>query len=400
MTAAPRPLAPPGLPTRLKPLFEASYPRFSAAEMARRRAAIAAVMDRVGVDHVLIYGAQRVGGVIQYLTQWPVTAEAAGVVSQASPVALFIQFHNHVPQAHRLAEAELEWGGESCIRRAIATLKARGAGRDRVGVIGPLGFRAHGELSAEFGRIADLNPAYTELRLIKSAEEIDRLRVAAHLSDLAIAALQRALRPGLSERELGAVVEGAYLPWGGQNQIHYFGVTPMAAPEVFVPAQFASSRRVEAGDVVLAEISAAFWDYAGQVLRSFAVGREPPPLYRDLHDAADRAFDAVAAVLRAGATPAQIVAAAGVIEEAGFTTCDDLLHGYGGGYLPPVLGSRSRPAAGPLPALTFAAGMTVVIQPNVIAPAARAGVQTGELVLITETGIERLHGAPRGFLRV
>jgi hypothetical protein len=27
----------------------------------------------------------------------------------------------------------------------------------------------------------------------------------------------------------------------------------------------------------------------------------------------------------------------------------------------------------------------------------RAGVQTGEMVLITETGIERLHSFPRGF---
>jgi hypothetical protein len=29
----------------------------------------------------------------------------------------------------------------------------------------------------------------------------------------------------------------------------------------------------------------------------------------------------------------------------------------------------------------------------------KAGVQTGELVLVTETGVERLHRAPQGFLR-
>ena len=65
-----------------------------------------------------------------------------------------------------------------------------------------------------------------------------------------------------------------------------------------MPAQFPSTRRVQAGDVVFAEISAAFWDHSGQVLRSFAVGAEPPPLYRDLHAAADAAFDAIAGVLR------------------------------------------------------------------------------------------------------
>jgi Xaa-Pro dipeptidase len=88
-----------------------------------------------------------------------------------------------------------------------------------------------------------------------------------------------------------------------------------------------------------------------------------------------------------------------VIEDAGFTTDDDLVHGYGGGYLPPIIGSKSRPA-GKLPELTFKAGMMVVVQPNVISKDGKAGVQTGECVLVTRTGFERLHNAPRGFARV
>jgi len=150
---------------------------------------------------------------------------------------------------------------------------------------------------------------------------------------------------------------------------------------------------------VVAEISAAFWDHPGQVLRSFAVEEDPPKLFRDLHAAADAAFAAIAAVLKDGALPQQVVDAAGVIEEAGFTIIDDLLHGYGGGYLPPVLGCRSRPGVS-VPEEPFRAGMTVVIQPNVVTPNGEAGVQTGELVLITKTGIEPLHAFPRGFLTV
>jgi hypothetical protein len=73
-----------------------------------------------------------------------------------------------------------------------------------------------------------------------------------------------------------------------------------------------------------------------------------------------------------------------------------LLHGYGGGYLPPILGSTSRPS-GPIPAEPFRAGQTVVIQPNLVTRDSKAGVQTGEMVLITETGIDRFHAMPRGF---
>jgi Xaa-Pro aminopeptidase len=173
----------------------------------------------------------------------------------------------------------------------------------------------------------------------------------------------------------------------------------MSNPSVPVPRQYASTRKVQSGDVVFSEISAAFFDHAGQVLRSFTLGAGPTPLYRELHAAADAAFDAIAGVLRHGATPAQVIEASGVIEDAGFTIIDDLLHGYGGGYFPPILGTRSRPA-GPVPEEPFEAGMTVVIQPNVVTTDFKAGVQTGELVRITQTGIERLHAFPRGFVRV
>jgi hypothetical protein len=40
------------------------------------------------------------------------------------------------------------------------------------------------------------------------------------------------------------------------------------------------------------------------------------------------------------------------------------------------------------------------IQPNVITPDERAGVQTGELMLVTDSGCESLHRYPRGFSRI
>ena len=75
------------------------------------------------------------------------------------------------------------------------------------------------------------------------------------------------------------------------------------------------------------------------------------------------------------------------------------MHGFGGGYFPPILGTKSRPA-GPLPQMTLEENMTVVVQPNVIARDRAAGVQVGELIRVTKTGYERLHQAPRGFFRV
>jgi Xaa-Pro dipeptidase len=390
----------PTLPSRLKPLLEAEYPRFSAAEMARRRAAVGAALSEANCDHLVFYGANRAGSVVQWLTQWPVTVEAIGVLTPGERDALFVQWINHAPLAKRLAsEAEVSWGGESSIAAAVAALEKRGARENRVGVIGPLGFAQHAALAARFSKVADLNRAYVRLRRMKSQEEIDWLRIGAWLSDRGMAGLRDGLAIGLTERALGDLVERAYMREGGANVIHFIGTTSMHDPRLGVPAQFPSTRRVAKGDIVFAEISAAFWDHSGQVLRSFALGEEPPALYRALHTAADAAFDVVAAVLKAGAMPAQVIEAAGVIEDAGFTIIDDLLHGYGGGYFPPILGSKSRPA-GPIPQEPFEAGMTVVVQPNVVTRDGKAGVQTGELLLITTTGVERLHSFPRGFAQV
>jgi Xaa-Pro dipeptidase len=388
------------LPPQLRAILEAEYPRFSQAEMARRRAEIENLLAEFGLDHLVYCGANRFGSAVQWLTGWPVTAEAVGVLTPKIADALFIQHINHVPLARRLAApAEVAWGGGSSIAAAIAALDRRDARPDRVGVIGPMTFEQHAMLAARFGTIVNLNRRYVRLRQIKSPEEIDWLRIGAALTDRGMAGLRDGLRPGLTERELADLVERAYIALGGTNVIHFFGVTPMTDPSIGVPTQFVANRKVNGGDAVVAEISAAFWEYPGQVLRSFAVGAEPSQLYRDLHDVADAAFDAVAAVLKDGTMPSEIIDAASVIEQTGFTIIDDLLHGYGGGYLPPVLGSRSRPSAH-IPDEPLRAGMTVVIQPNVVTPDGKAGVQTGELVLVTATGIESLHTMPRGLIGV
>jgi Xaa-Pro dipeptidase len=385
------------LTPHLRKILEAPYPRFSAAEMARRRAGVEALLVAAECDHLVFCGVHRFGSAVQWLTQWPVTAEAVGVITPGERDALFVQYVNHAPQARLLADkAEVIWGGESSIAAAIDLLTRRAARADRVATIGPVSADQHAVLSARFGRLKNLNRAYARLRQVKSPEELDWLRIGAHFSDLGMAALRDNTVPGIIERELGERIERAYLAQGATHVIHYIGATAMAAPDLAVPRQFPTTRRVRQGDAVVAEISAAFWEHPGQVLRSFALG-EPTKLYRDLHAAADAAFDAIAAVLKAGVVPADVIEAASVIEQAGFTIIDDLLHGYGGGYLPPILGSKSRPA-GPVPSEPFRAGQTVVIQPNVVTPDHRAGVQTGELVLITKTGIERLHAMPKGFM--
>jgi Xaa-Pro dipeptidase len=374
-------------------------PRFSPEEMGRRRQVLDDALELAGVDAVVLYGANRSGSAVQWLTGWPVTREAAVVHRRGERDLLLVHFYNHVPQARRVAaDADVDWAGPDLGTVLVDALGARGAGR--VGVIGPMPFSLHGRLGAAFADVVDLNGAYTRIRLRKSPEELEWLGQAARLTDLSCVALRDGATVGASEHELGALVEGSYLPFGGTNYIHYFSITPMAQPRQCVPSQWPSGRRLAAGDVLSCELSTSWGvDYPGQLLRTFTVAADPTPLYADLHAVAGAALDRVESVLRPGVTADVIVDAASVIEEAGYTTVDDLVHGLGGGYLPPIIGSRSRTLEPP-PAMPLEAGMTVVVQPNVTTLDGLAGVQTGELFHITADGSQRLHHFPRGLGRI
>jgi Xaa-Pro aminopeptidase len=172
----------------------------------------------------------------------------------------------------------------------------------------------------------------------------------------------------------------------------------MQNPSVCVPAQHQSTRVIERGDVLITEISASYFGYAGQILRPFAIGAPPTPQYQHMYDVAVEAFQRIARVVRAGASTEEALDAAEYIHEQGFTIYDDLLHGFGGGYLPPILRTRQT-SARPAAPFIFQENMTIVIQPNIITPDECMGVQVGELLRVTRDGVESLHRYPMRFIR-
>ena len=86
-----------------------------------------------------------------------------------------------------------------------------------------------------------------------------------------------------------------------------------------------------------------------------------------------------------------------MIEDAGYTIRDDLVHGFVGGYLPPVLGSRSR-ALATVPEFTFEAGMMVVVQPNVVTATRRRGADRRAAARHRATAPNRCTHFERGLL--
>jgi len=376
------------------------FPSFSAEEISRRHAALRRLMAQQDVALVVAYGPGRFNQELLYLASWPGGREGYVLLPLEGEPQLLVQLFNHVPMAQRLSLiADTHWAGSSSIATVAQGIRDLGLAAERIGIIGPLPFQQRDALASSLpeAKLVDFGSTYRDLRLIRSDEEIEFFRIGARLSDLAMQALQVRLRPGLREYELAAIVEQPYLDAGGYTGIHFMSTTPMQDPRSFVPHQYQSDRALEPGDVLITEISGTFWGYSGQIHRTYTIADRPTPEYERLHKTAVAAYEAVERVLRDGATVEDVLDAADLIHERGYTIFDDLLHGAN--QYPPILRTRATDHGYPH-GFVFRENMVVTIQPQVITPDRRIGLQFGETVRITGNGVERLHDYPRSLIAV
>ncbi|MGH2406503.1 MAG: M24 family metallopeptidase [Candidatus Limnocylindrales bacterium] len=380
------------------------YLRPSDAEFERRRSALGELLHSAGVDALLIYGNEAARHEIRFLTGWPAGWDTYVCWTPGALPLIYLPSPNHVETASTLTSgvALARDVGVNPVATVAGELGAAShpvARRRRVGILGPIPASTHRRLGDAFGdvRLIDVSAEFRALRLVKSEEEIAWTRQAAGLCDEAIRALVMAVRPGVKDDELVGTVEYAYRRRGGDHGICFLSSFATAGGGRLAPAQYASRRQLRDGDAVMIELSAGVAGYTSQILRTIALEGPLPAAFERVHHVADAAFQAIAERVRPGATAADLLAAARVIDDAGLTVVDDVVHGYGGGYLPPVLrtpATQVRPVAD----LVLAPGMMLVVQPNVVDPDRHLGVQTGELLLVTPTGHERLHQVPAGLL--
>ncbi len=377
-----------------------NYLSFSDTEYERRHAAVQARMDRMGLDAVVFYGS-RTAPDIHYLCNWLTTSEAYFIYPRAGEPTLFVQLSNHLPNARRMAIIDdVRFGGSSptgsvdSVPRVLENLKDRGLEKGSVGLCGSVPYRHYLRLVEALPGVTwvDFSAEMRDQRQVKSDEEIERLRQASAMSDDSVAALAEHARPGIPEHELARIVEDVYLGKGGINGIHFMITTSMHDPRGGVPQQHLSNRILQKGDVLVTEISTNYAGYTGQVLRTFTIGEDPTPEYQRLHDTAMEAFDRIAGVIKAGAGTEEVLKAADVVHERGFTVYDDVVHGAS--QLPPILRTH-KTHRGAAPEFRFETNMCLVIQPNVVTEDGLRGVQFGEMMRVTDTGLENMHDCPR-----
>jgi Xaa-Pro aminopeptidase len=389
------------------------FPRFSEAEYARRYAAVRAEMEKRGLDAVVAAGDSVFRNSnhanVYWLTNWLDPYAAYVVVPLHADPFLVISNPLYLHHAKRASVLGDVLGVYTPGRTMGERLSDLGLGRGRIGLAGvrhvaraSMPYEHQQDLQAAMpdATFENANDVMQAARLIKSAEEIAWFEKGAAFTDRAIDAILQNLRPGIPEYQLSAHIQASFLEDGGALMFHFLGATPMADPETIFPWQYPSTRVVERGDVLMTEISAGYWGYCGQIQRAFTVGAPPTPEYQRLYGLAAEAYQRVFEVLRPGATDRDVLAAARGIEDAGYQTLDALLHGWGITIEPPRTDLPVAMIKRELTPFTVQPGMLLVIQPHVVDPEGRRGVQVGNLVVCEQSGARSLQNTAMRFFQV
>ncbi len=393
-----------------------TYPRFSPAEFQRRVALAHDLMRKQDLKALVIFGNSGMyrhnEANVYWLSNYLDLHHNYLVLPLQGPPALLVGLINHVPNARAMSVIEdTRWGSYQPAAEVAAHLKKQGVVSGRIGLVGVnatfgmgMPYQHYTALSQELSGVEwiDVTRDFAALRVIKSDEEFEWLRKAAEFTDAAVAALEAEARPGLSEFQLVAVVEGAYRPNGGQPHLSYLRSMPMDAPTACVPSQNVTGRIIQKGDVIIMELSASYWGYSGQIQRPIAVGCDPTPEWKRLFEVGSEAYARICNVLGPGATEGDVIRSASTIGEAGYQVYDDLIHGFGVDIQPPLIDrsccqywqQKTAPPAG----RAIAENMAVVVQPNPITPDERMGLQVGGLTRVTANGAVSLQKYPLQFV--
>jgi Xaa-Pro aminopeptidase len=371
------------------------YPTFSDAEIQRRHQAVYGLMEQEGVTAMLFYGSGRYASDIYWLSDWPSSREAYLLMQAGQEPVILMQLFNHYPMARVMSWIkDVRWAGANTTDSVTDLFRERGLESKKVGLVGSISYQVYNKLretcpSASF---VDLGGKLRQLRTVKSAEEIERIRVASKLTDQSIQAMAEGLKADMREDEIPAIIEPVYLKAGGYAGIHFMSSMPMREPDFPVPSQFHSNRKLEKGDALITEISGAYSGYSGQIHRTFSIGEGPTPEWQKMHDAAMEAFEILSKVIKDGAMTTEAEEAAEVIHRRGYSTYDDLVHGVN--QYPPIFQTKTRKRHESRE-MVFRENMVIVIQPNLITYDEKMGLQFGETLVVKKHGCESLNAYPR-----
>ena len=295
-----------------------------------------------------------------------------------------------------------------CLDLALGVLRERGLG-DKVGIELGMGTQSCDRMVGEpttytqgyfdafkpvAGQVVDATPLLAECRAIKTAQEIERMRLANELAALGLEFISERIRPCMKESDVAAMFEGFIHARG----IGYEGKVEMARAFTLVwsgkgIATFTSTgdRPIQEHEPTLFEIWICVDGYWNDLTKNICPG-ELTKEYHQLLDLLLRVFNEAAIFARDGAPLPELdrlirsrIAEGGYPGQPSHPVC----HGVGARAHEPPYAHQAGTG-------TIRKNMVLAIEPGIYWPGG-GGLRLEDDFLITETGNEKLCSFPDDF---
>jgi len=229
-----------------------------------------------------------------------------------------------------------------------------------------------------------------KLRLIKTPEEINIIKVACGIVDDTFEHILQFIQPGMTELQVSTEMEYHMRKLGAKSSS--FDTIVASGWRSALPHGTATDKIIEKGDIVTLDFGALYNGYISDTTRTIAVG-EPSDQLKEIYDIVLNAQIRGVEALKPGMTGVEADAVArDYITKNGYGEAFGHSTGHGIGrevHEAPALSYRSS--------YTLAPGMCVTCEPGIYIPGV-GGVRIEDDVLITETGHELLTHAKKDLI--
>ena len=231
-----------------------------------------------------------------------------------------------------------------------------------------------------------------DLRTVKDATEIDRIREAARLGSSVMEETIRLIRPGVTELEIAAEIVYRMRRKGASGES--FESIVASGPRSALPHARPTAHRIGKNELVVLDLGAILRRYCSDLTRTVYVGRAPLRV-REWYQAVLEAQTAARNALKSGVTSGAIDAAArSVLQRKGLGRYFVHSTGHGIG-----LEIHEEPRIARDQKKVLEAGSVVTLEPGVYVEGV-GGIRIEDDALVTAHGAEILTTAPREFLEL
>ena len=253
--------------------------------------------------------------------------------------------------------------------------------------------------AAEYHRLAktiplrsgELDAWLSELRTVKSEEEIQKIAAAQAVTEAGFQHILSTIHEGVTEREIALELE-FYMRRQGAERLAFNSIVA-AGTNGSQPHAIPSDKPICRGEFITLDFGATVDGYRSDMTRTVALGTVSDE-QKTVYNTVLQAQEAALKVLRAGLPCVEGDATARrVIETAGYGNCFG--HGLGHGV---GLEVHEHPRLSPsAKGQCLRAGQVVTVEPGIYL-AGRFGVRIEDMVLITEQGYRNFTHVPKDLL--